>query len=65
MDEAKVLVTDDEVDFTEALAQRLSKRGMKVEAVDNGAAALEKVSHASYDPIILDLAMPYGRNRNA
>jgi DNA-binding NtrC family response regulator len=55
---AKVLLVDDEVDFTEVLAERMRTRGMTVDVVDSGMAALGKVKERGYDAIILDLAMP-------
>lgn len=54
----KVLLVDDEIDFTEALAERLSGRGFKVETASDGPTALEKTSAADYDAIVLDLQMP-------
>jgi len=54
----KVLLVDDEVEFTEALAERLTSRGLTVDTSDNGASALQKVETATYDAIVLDLAMP-------
>ncbi len=55
---AKVLIVDDEKDFTETLSERLESRGMEVETVDNGLKAVDKVENKSYDAVVLDLAMP-------
>jgi DNA-binding NtrC family response regulator len=55
---AKVLLVDDEVDFTDILAERMRTRGMTVDVVDSGMAAIGKVKARGYDAIILDLAMP-------
>ena len=55
---AKVLLVDDEKDFTEVLAERMETRGMTVDVVDTGMAAIDKVKEKGYDAIILDLAMP-------
>jgi len=55
---AKVLLVDDEVDFTEILAERMRTRGMTVDVVDSGMDAIAKVKERGYDAIILDLAMP-------
>ena len=55
---AKVLLVDDEKDFTEVLAERMETRGMTVDVVDSGMAAIDKVKEKGYDAIILDLAMP-------
>jgi len=55
---AKVLIVDDEKDFTDTLSERLESRGMEVEAVDNGLKAVEKVESKTYDAVLLDLTMP-------
>ena len=54
----KILLVDDEKDFTEALSERMEARGFRVEIADSGPVAIEKVKEQSYDAIILDLAMP-------
>ncbi len=54
----KVLLVDDEKDFTEVLSERMETRGFSVEIADSGPVAIEKVKEQSYDAIILDLAMP-------
>ena len=54
----KVLLVDDEQEFTEVLSQRLETRGLEVESAANGAEALRKVDEQNYDVIILDLMMP-------
>lgn len=55
---AKVLLVDDEEDFTEVLSMRLESRGMVVDVASNGPAALNKIDEKSFDAVILDLAMP-------
>jgi DNA-binding NtrC family response regulator len=54
----KVLLVDDEESFVEVLAERLQRRGLAVEAVTNGAAAVEFAQRESFDAVVLDLAMP-------
>jgi DNA-binding NtrC family response regulator len=54
----KLLLVDDEKDFTEVLSQRMESRGFKVDIADSGPVAIEKIKEQSYDVIILDLAMP-------
>jgi DNA-binding NtrC family response regulator len=54
----KVLLVDDEVEFIEALAERMSYRGITVDVANTGAKAINKANEKSYDAIILDLAMP-------
>jgi DNA-binding NtrC family response regulator len=54
----RVLLVDDETEFTDTLSQRLTHRGLQVDTAANGREALEKIKHARYDAIILDLRMP-------
>lgn len=54
----RVLLVDDEVEFTEALSERLESRGLKVDSANSGEEALKKIGEVSYDAIFLDLAMP-------
>ncbi|MBN1591216.1 MAG: response regulator [Pirellulales bacterium] len=58
MGHEKVLLVDDEREFTQILAQRMESRGVGVDAVASGSEALEKAKGAFYDAIVLDLAMP-------
>ena len=58
MAEATVLLVDDEVDFSEALAERMRQRGLEVDTVENGMKALEQIKQKAYDAVLLDLAMP-------
>lgn len=55
---AKVLLVDDEEDFTDALSKRLEARNLKVKTVNRGEDAVHMVDEQSFDVIILDLAMP-------
>jgi len=54
----RVLLVDDEVEFVEALAERMRARGLAVETATSGAEALEKARAATFDAVVLDLAMP-------
>jgi DNA-binding NtrC family response regulator len=54
----RVLLVDDEVEFTEALAERMEARGLEVETVDSGEAALDATKAKDFYAIILDLSMP-------
>jgi len=54
----KVLLVDDNVEFTTALAERMEVRGFSVDTAESGATALDKIKDAAYDAVILDLAMP-------
>ena len=58
MAKARVLLVDDEVEFTELLAERMRAREMEVDTADTGMAAIARVKQKYYDAIVLDLAMP-------
>ena len=53
-----VLLVDDEVEFVDTLAERLTSRGMRVDTANSGDEALAKAKQRTYDTIVLDLAMP-------
>jgi len=55
---AKVLLVDDEKDFLDIMAERLTARGMDVSTTGSAEAALELVMRISYDAVIMDLMMP-------
>jgi two-component system, OmpR family, response regulator CpxR len=55
---AKILVVDDEVDFTEPLAERLAARDFSVDTASSGDEAVEKVEASEVDLVILDVLMP-------
>jgi two-component system OmpR family response regulator len=54
----KVLLVDDEKEFTSILSERMKSRGLTVDIANTGPVAIKKVKEKSYDAIILDLAMP-------
>lgn len=58
MTKSRVLLVDDEPDFVAFLAKRLRTRGLEVETVGDGFAALEAVEGQIFDAVVLDLAMP-------
>ena len=58
MAKERVLLVDDEAEFTEALCERMKARGLEVDTADSGYKALDKVKDESYDAISLDMAMP-------
>ena len=55
---AKVLLVDDEEEFTNILSERMQTRGFRVDIAGSGYKAIEKVKGESFDAIVLDLAMP-------
>jgi DNA-binding response OmpR family regulator len=54
----KVLLVDDEKKFAMMLSRRLALRGIDVDYVHSGEAALDKSKQAEYDVAILDVKMP-------
>jgi len=54
----RVLVVDDEVDQSSALANILSARGFAIETAANGEEALEKLASFGPDVLVTDLMMP-------
>ena len=54
----KVLLVDDEVEFTDLLAERMRAREMDVDTADSGEKAIDLAKQKYYDAIIMDLAMP-------
>ena len=53
-----MLVAEDHVTLADRIAQGLRQAGMAVDAVHDGAAALEAVALADYDVIVLDRDLP-------
>ncbi len=53
-----ILIVDDEVKWTENLAQRLKLRDMSVHTVNLGEEAIRQVRLYEYDVVLLDLKMP-------
>ena len=54
----RVLIVDDEEEFVEALAERLTIRDYDVTKSLTGEDALEKVRHYNFDVVILDVRLP-------
>ena len=54
----KVLIIDDEQEFTEALAERMTNRGMDVSTSSSAIEGLQSVEEKSFDVVVLDLQMP-------
>jgi len=55
---AKILIVDDEENFANSLAERLSIRDYKATTSVNGQDAIEKVSCNNFDVVMLDVIMP-------
>ena len=54
----KVLLVDDEVEFVQTTAKRLTRRRLNVEAAHSGAEALEMLAATEADVVVLDVRMP-------
>ena len=54
----RVLVAEDHATLAGRIAQGLRQAGMAVDAVYDGAAALEAIAQTAYDVIVLDRDMP-------
>lgn len=59
MQNANVLLVDDEVPFVEAIAKRLSRRGLKIHEAHSGVEALEVLKEVpEMNVVVLDVKMP-------
>jgi DNA-binding NtrC family response regulator len=59
MTEANVLLVDDETDFVETMAKRLTKRDLNVSKAASGEEALEVLArHSEIEVVVLDVKMP-------
>lgn len=54
----KILLVDDEKEFTDQLSERLKLRNYNVSAVYSGEAAVEEIGRVPFDVVILDVSMP-------
>ena len=55
---ASILVVDDELEMAQTLSEILETRGHRVEIVENGRLALERIGKQRYDLVLSDLRMP-------
>ncbi|HEX3693525.1 MAG TPA: response regulator transcription factor [Solirubrobacteraceae bacterium] len=58
----RILVVDDEASLRETLTRSFSKEGHTVEAVADGASAIERASADRFDVVLLDVALGAGPN---
>ena len=58
MKKIKILLIDDEIEFTSTLAERLELRGFDVKTTDNGGSGIELIRNELFDIAIIDLMMP-------
>ena len=54
----KVLLVDDEVDFTAGLSKVLRRRGFEVETASDGMTAVVHIAKEPFDVVVLDVKMP-------
>ena len=54
----KILLVDDETDFTDNVAKLLETRGFSAQAVHDGKSAIHALQEEDYDVMVLDLKMP-------
>ena len=55
---ARVLLVDDEVEFTENMTRLLENRGYHVTPVNSGDDAITSLDQEKFDVVVLDLKMP-------
>jgi DNA-binding NtrC family response regulator len=58
MAQARILIVDDEKEFSAVVAERLQNRGMEADTTESGQDAIRMVKEKTYDAVVLDLAMP-------
>jgi DNA-binding NtrC family response regulator len=54
----KVLLVDDEVEFTTSMRRVLARRGFDVDVASDGLSALPKIAQERFDVVVLDIKMP-------
>lgn len=55
---SKILLIDDDIEFTELLTELLSLEGFHMKVVHNGQEGLDELSANQYDLVLLDVMMP-------
>ena len=58
MEEFRVLIVDDELDFLETIVKRLQRRKVYAVGVSSGKKAVELIEQENFDVAILDVRMP-------
>lgn len=54
----KILIIDDEIDFTDVLSKRLFKSGFNIITANSGIEGINKAKQEKPDIILLDINMP-------
>jgi tRNA (adenine57-N1/adenine58-N1)-methyltransferase len=55
----RILIVDDEADFLEVMAERMTHRGVHVATAPSAQEALRQVEAGSFDAVILDIPLPW------
>jgi DNA-binding NtrC family response regulator len=58
METTRILLVDDETEFTDSMSRLLQNRGYQVTAVNSGQEALKRLGQGRFDVMVLDLKMP-------
>ena len=58
MKDLKVLLVDDEIDFTSTLAERLELKGIRARTAPDGLTALKLIKEEQPHVVVLDVVMP-------
>lgn len=58
MDDVRVMIVDDEIEYLETLMKRMKKRNIDVRGASSGEEALSELERQSVDVVILDVKMP-------
>jgi DNA-binding NtrC family response regulator len=58
MENTRILLVDDETEFTDSMSHLLRNRGYQVTAVNSGENAIKALKQGRYDVMVLDLKMP-------
>jgi DNA-binding response OmpR family regulator len=58
MEQARILVVDDEKDYNETIVKRLSRRGFTTQSAFSGPEALGALATSEFDVMLLDIMMP-------
>lgn len=57
-DETRVVLIDDEQDFTELTGTLLSFHGYQVETINDAPEAMKRLENETYDVVVIDIMMP-------
>ncbi|MBI5875054.1 MAG: response regulator [Deltaproteobacteria bacterium] len=55
----RILIADDEKNFSSIIQEELAQDGLYVETASNGKEALVALNHGEFDVVLLDINMPH------